>query len=118
MSTKTLFIINDPAYGSDRSFNALRLAVALSRRDDVELRLFLMGDGVGCAMSNQQVPDGYYHLDRMVDSVAHHGADIGCCGTCMDARGITEDMLTKWARRSSLDELAAWTEWADKVATF
>jgi uncharacterized protein involved in oxidation of intracellular sulfur len=118
MSTKTLFIVNDAAYGNDRSFNALRLAGALAKRDDTELRLFLMGDGVTCAMANQQVPNGYYHLDRMVESAARHGADIGCCGTCMDARGITDEMLTKGARRSTLDELAEWTAWAEKVVTF
>jgi hypothetical protein len=31
---------------------------------------------------------------------------------------MTDDMLTKGARRSSLDEVADWTEWADKVLTF
>jgi len=118
MRTKTLFIVNDAAYGSDRSFNALRLAGALAKRDDTELRLFLMGDAVGCAMANQQVPNGYYHLDRMVESAARHNTDVGCCGTCMDARGISEDMLTKGARRSTLDELAEWTAWAEKVVTF
>lgn len=40
---KVLLIVNGPAYGSDRTFNALRLAVALTKRDDVEPRVFLMG---------------------------------------------------------------------------
>jgi DsrE/DsrF-like family len=74
------------------------------------------GDAVGCAMAHQQVPDGYYHLDRMIESVARHGADIGCCTSCLDARGITDDMLTKGAERSSFDELADWTLWADKIS--
>jgi uncharacterized protein involved in oxidation of intracellular sulfur len=79
---------------------------------------FLIGDAVGCAMAGQKVPDGYYHLDRMILSAARHGAQVGCCGTCMDARGITEDMLTEGARRSSLEELTDWTLWADKEASF
>jgi uncharacterized protein involved in oxidation of intracellular sulfur len=54
----------------------------------------------------------------MITSAARHGAEVGCCGSCLDARGIGEDLLTKGARRSSLDELADWTAWADKVATF
>jgi uncharacterized protein involved in oxidation of intracellular sulfur len=115
---KTLLILNDPAYGTERSYNGLRLAGALARREDTEVRVFLMGDAVGCAMANQQVPDGFYHLDRMITSAARHGAEVGCCGSCLDARGIGEDLLTKGARRSSLDELADWTAWADKVATF
>jgi uncharacterized protein involved in oxidation of intracellular sulfur len=69
-------------------------------------------------MADQKVPDGYYHLDRMILSVAQHGGDVACCGTCLDARGISEDMLTKGARRSSLEEFAEWVEWADKVITF
>jgi uncharacterized protein involved in oxidation of intracellular sulfur len=80
--------------------------------------VFLIGDAVSCAMANQQVPDGYYRLDRMIQSVSRSGAEIGCCGTCLDARGIGDDHLTTGARRSTLDELAGWTVWADKVVTF
>jgi uncharacterized protein involved in oxidation of intracellular sulfur len=64
------------------------------------------------------VPEGYYHLDRMIESVARHGGEIGCCGTCLDARGMEEDRLTKGAHRSSLEELTSWTLWADKVVSF
>ena len=115
---KTLFVLNDPPYGTERSYNGLRLAGALAKREGNEVRVFLIGDAVGCAMAGQKVPDGYYHLDRMVESVARHGGEIGCCGTCMDARGIDDDDLTKGARRSTLDELADWTASADKVVTF
>ncbi|MBK5223911.1 MAG: DsrE family protein [Acidimicrobiia bacterium] len=115
---KTLLILNDPAYGTERSYNGLRLAGALAKRDDNDVRVFLIGDAVSCAMADQKVPDGYYHLDRMILSAARHGAEVGCCGTCMDARGIDDDHLTEGARRSTLDELTDWTEWADKVVTF
>jgi uncharacterized protein involved in oxidation of intracellular sulfur len=113
-----LFILNDPPYGTERVFNGLRLAGALAKRDGVEMRVFLMGDAVAAAMANQKLPDGYYHLDRMIGACARHGADIGCCGTCMDARGITEEMLAKGTRRSTLDELADWTLWAERVISF
>ena len=115
---KMLLILNDPPYGTERSWNGLRLAGSLARRDGVGVRVFLVGDAVGCAMADQKVPDGYYHLDRMLESAARHGADVGCCGTCMDARGIDDDRLTKGARRSTLDELTDWTLWADKTVTF
>ncbi len=113
-----LLILNDPPYGTERTYNGLRLAAALSKRDDGEVRVFLMGDAVAAAMANQKLPDGYYHLDRMIGACARHGAEIACCGTCLDARGITDGMLTKGARRSTLDELAGWTLSADKVITF
>jgi uncharacterized protein involved in oxidation of intracellular sulfur len=118
MNRNILVILNDPPYGSERTFNGLRLVNAVTRREGTDVRAFLMGDAVGAAMANQKLPDGYYHVDRMIGSAARHGADIGCCTTCMDARGITDDMLTKGTRRSTLDELADWTLWADQVLTF
>lgn len=37
---KTLFILNDAPCGSDRSYNALRLAGALAKREGEEVRSF------------------------------------------------------------------------------
>ena len=115
---KILVIINGPAYGTDETFNAVRLAGALSKRDDAEVKVFLMGDGVTCAVAGQKTPDGYYSLDRMLKGFLRHGGQIGCCGTCLDARGLTADHLIDDARRSTMDELAAWTVEADDVLTF
>lgn len=115
---RVLLVVNGPAYGSDETYNAIRLAVALARREDVQARLFLMGDGVSCAVAGQKVPDGYYHLDRMLRSFARHGGVIACCGTCMDARGLAAEHLIGEARRSTMDELATWTVDADRVLTF
>lgn len=113
-----LFIINGPAYGSELPFNALRLAITLVKRDNVQVRIFLMGDAVVSALDGQQVPDGYYHLDRMIRSVQRRGGEVGCCGTCLDARGISEGQLVDGAFRSSMDQLADWTLDADRVITF
>lgn len=66
----------------------------------------------------QKLPDGYSHLDRMLTSAARHGAEIGLCGTCMDARGFTDDMIVDATRRSSLDEITDWAIWAVKTITF
>lgn len=115
---KVLLILNDPPYGTERSFNGLRLAGALAKQGDAEIMVFLIGDAVACAMSGQKVPEGYYNLERMVDVVARRGGEVGCCGTCMDARGITDDLLARGARRSTLEELAGWTVWANEVVTF
>jgi len=77
-----------------------------------------MADAVGCAISGQRTPDGYYNLERLLSAVARHGAEIGLCGSCMDARGVGEGALVDGARRSSLEELADWTLWADNVLSF
>lgn len=115
---KILLILQGPAYGDERSYNGLRLAGSLAKRDDTDVRVFLIGDAVGCALSGQNCPDGYYNLERMISVVAHRGGEIGCCGSCMDARGLNEEQLTASARRSTMDELTDWTLWADKVVTF
>lgn len=113
-----LIVINGPAYGSDETYNAVRLAGALSRRGDAEVTVFLMGDAVTCAVSGQKTPDGYYTLDRMLQGFARHGGRIACCGTCLDARGLTTQHLIGEAARSTMDELAGWVVEADQVLTF
>jgi uncharacterized protein involved in oxidation of intracellular sulfur len=115
---RTLFILNDPPYGSERSYNALRLANALAKRQGEEVKIFLVGDAASGAKKNQKVPSGYYNIELMLGSVARHGADIGVCGTCMDARGLTEPDLTEGTHRSSLEQLADWSEWAEKTLVF
>jgi uncharacterized protein involved in oxidation of intracellular sulfur len=40
------------------------------------------------------------------------------CGTCMDARGLTDAEMMAGAQRSTMDELAAATVEADKVLVF
>jgi uncharacterized protein involved in oxidation of intracellular sulfur len=115
---KVLVICHDPPYGTERSYNGLRLAGSLAKRDGVEVKVSLFGDAVGCAMANQKPPDAYYHLDRMLASVIRRGGEVGCCGTCMDARGISEDALVDGARRSTLEQATDWTLWADKVVSF
>lgn len=111
-------IINGSAYGLDSTYNAIRLAANLAKRDDVEMIVFLMGDGVTAAMAGQKTPDGYYKLDRMLGAVTRHGGRILCCGTCMDARGIATDMLIPNTSRSTMDELGEHTLAADKVLVF
>jgi len=54
----------------------------------------------------------------MLRRVTKHGAEVGVCGTCMDARGMTDDELAEGPRRSTLEELTEWTAWADKVIVF
>ena len=70
-----------------------------------------------CAVAGQQLPDGHYHLDRMLVPLGRRG-EVACCGSCMDARGIEQGGLIDGARRSTLEELADWVEWADQVLTF
>lgn len=111
-------VINGSAYGLDSTHNAIRLATSLATRDGVAVTVFLMGDAVAVAISGQKTPDGYYKLDRMLSVVTRNQGQILCCGTCMDARGITQEMLTEGAARSTMDALTDATLAADKVLVF
>jgi len=115
---KTLFVLNDPPYGTERNYNALRLAGSLSKRDREEVRVFLMGDAASCAKKDQKVPQGYYNTELMLRGVGRRGGEIGVCATCMDARGITDAELTDTTHRSSLEELTTWVQWADRTLVF
>lgn len=112
----TLIIINDPPYGTERLYNGLRLAHALIKQE-CDVTVFLLGDAVSGAKVGQKTPDGFYNAERMVSRVAHNGTLL-LCGTCMDARGITEEEVVKGAERSTMDALAEATVSADRVLIF
>ena len=112
-----LMILNDAPYGSERTYNGLRLAGSLAHRG-ADLRIFLMGDAVACAKAGQKVPSGYYNTQNMLDSVIRQGGTVRVCGSCIDARGIKEDELAEGTCRGNLDGLTSWTLEADRVLTF
>ncbi len=68
-----LIILNEGPYGSERPYNGLRLAMSLQKKG-AAVKLFLMGDAVGCARKGQQTPNGFYNVGRMVTAVARQGA--------------------------------------------
>lgn len=115
---KTLLILNDAPYGSERTYNGARLAGALAKQPGNEIRVFLMGDAASAAHRLQKVPTGFYNLEVMLGSVVSHAGVIGVCGTCMDARGISVEDLIPGSHRSTMDELTQWTTWADKALVF
>jgi len=73
MSATYLFIINNAPYGNERPYNALRLAMNLVKRDETQVKVFLIGDGVVCARKGQKTPVGYYNVERMVKVLALRG---------------------------------------------
>ena len=115
---KILFIINDPPYGTERAYNALRHTNAVAKQPETEVKVFFMADAVQCARQGQVVPQGYYNLERMITIALRHGVSAGACGTCMEARALSDDALISGIHRSSMDELSQWTLWADKVIVY
>ncbi len=116
---RVLFILNDPPYGTERTYNGLRLANNLFKKNEsVEVTVFLLGDAVSAAKAGQNTPNGYYNLERMLKGFINRGGRVLLCGTCLDARGLAENDLLQGSRRSSLDELTEVNLEADKVLVF
>ena len=77
---KTLIIINDPPYGTERVYNALRLAHALQKKEpEHEVTVFLMADAVTAAKAGQKTPEGYYNVERMLRRVLSRQRAACCC---------------------------------------
>lgn len=116
---KILIIINDAPYGTEKAYNALRIAMNVQKESpETEVAIFLMADAVGCGLPNQNTPSGYYNIERMLKSVVMKGGKIRACGGCMDARGLAEIKLIDGVERSNMKELTELTLNADKVVTF
>ncbi len=115
---KFLFVLNDPPYGTERSYNGLRLAGGIIAADEsAEVDVFLIGDAVGCAKAGQTTPNGYYNLERMLKPVLRRGRVL-LCGACMDARGMKKEEIVQGAARSSMADLTELTIAADRVLVF
>lgn len=118
MST-VLFIINDAPYGTEKAFNALRIANQLGKDyPETAVRIFLLADAAACAVANQNLPSGYYNIERMLKFSISKGAEVKICGTCADARGLKNVPLIEGAEISNLVALTEWVATSDKVLTF
>jgi len=116
---QALFIFNGAPYGDERTYNGLRLAGALAKRDNNQVRIFLMGDAAIAAKGGQKVPEGFYNTQTMLGRIIRAApGSVGVCGACMDARGMKAEELMEGAHRGTLDELANWSEWAEHVFVF
>lgn len=116
---KILIIINDAPYGTEKAFNALRIANQLNKENpDVEVRIFLIADAANCAIASQTTPNGYYNIGKMLKLSLNKGAKVKICGSCAEARGLINLPLIEGAEISNLAELTNWVLDSDKVLTF
>ena len=117
---KILIIVNDAPYGTEKAYNAFRMAMTLQKEhsDEVEVKIFLLADAVFCALPTQATPQGYYNIERMVKSVLKRGGEIKLCGGCSEARGISKLKLIDGVQLSNMKEFSQWVVECDKVLSF
>jgi dsrE protein len=116
---KILFILNESPYGSEKTFNALRQAVNLQEEygKEIELKLFFFSDSVLSGLAGQNPNEGA-NIQQVLEILTAQGAEVKLCTSCTKARGITQLPLAKGVQLGTLDDVSAWTIWADKVITF
>lgn len=116
---KIVIIINDAPYGTEKAYNALRIANQLNKDfPESKIVIFLMADGVNCAIANQNTPNGYYNIERMLNLSTKKGTRLLLCGSCMDARGLKSVELVENAEISTMAELTREIMDSTKVLTF
>jgi uncharacterized protein involved in oxidation of intracellular sulfur len=113
-----MVIINAAGYGNENAYDALRLSRALLDESEITVKVFLLGDAVICAKEGQKTPNGYYNLSKMIDSLIQKKVEIHVCGTCIEARGISEKELVNGVQKGTMKELSHWVHESDKVLTF
>ena len=116
---KILLIINDAPYGTEKAYNALRLAMQIQKDfENSEVNIFLMADAVVCAIPNQNTPNGYYNIERMLKAVVLKNGHIKICTSCVEARGLKDMKFIEGVSLSNMKELTQLTIESDKVVTF
>ena len=115
---KILFILDDAPYGSEKAYLTLRLAMIMQRdQPDVEVKLFFMADSVTTALPDQDTPQGYYNLERMIKAIINKGGKIYVCSSCMKARGLTKLQLVEGVEVNHFAYVSDLIVEADKVVT-
>ena len=116
---KSLFILNESPYGNEKTYNALRLIMAIQKDyPETEIHVFLMGDSVTCSLTNQVTPNGFYNIERMLDSILKQKAIVRVCTSCIQTRGMFELDLIEGIELGTMKHLADWSFHDDKVFIF
>lgn len=112
-------IINDAPYGVERPWNALRLALTLnSAAIKSKVNVFLLGDAVFLVKKGQSPPQGYYNLEKLLTDLIRQGGNIQACGTCLKARGLSQEDLVEGVEIGAMMELAKWVTESRGVLSF
>lgn len=113
----TTIILNHAPYGTEKTYNGLRIALSLKKKKE-DVRIYLMDDGVFNAIKGQKTPEGYYNIERLIKSLVKRNSDVYIWGSCSDARGVSENIIIDGVKRGSMEILAEWIISSDKVLTY
>jgi uncharacterized protein involved in oxidation of intracellular sulfur len=117
---KVLIILNDYPYdGSDKTWNALRLAEKLNSENH-SVRIFLINDSIDLAKDATKKPEGFsYDLVNILKKLIQEGVEVKACSTCMNRCGKhkNEPYFSKNII-GHMKDLSNWIITSDKVVSF
>ncbi len=116
MQTITI-IINELPYKNDKAWNGLRLASQLLDQD-VEIKVFLLEDGVDVGKENQDTKGKEYNLEELTKKMLAKDVSFFACSTCLKACGMSKEKLIDGIIEGHMSDLAKWVKESDKVLTF
>ncbi len=112
-------IIQEAPYGGEKAWNALRLASAsISAVVKSKVNIFLLGDAVSLGKKGQETPEGYYNLENMIRDLIRVDVEVRACGTCLSARGLSEEDLIEGVQRGTMTGLAKWVKGSRMALSF
>jgi uncharacterized protein involved in oxidation of intracellular sulfur len=116
---KHLIVLNDPPHGTDRSQNGLRMAHLRERNDpEAEITVFPTADAVPCGKAGRKTQDGFHSIEHTIRRFPSAGGRVLMCGSCRNARGMTENDMRQRPTHSTMDDLARAPLAAGKVLAF
>ena len=114
---KLLIILSQKPYGSDVTWNALRLAETSLKRGD-SVSIFVMNDAVDIARKGSAPAGTEFDLGLMLEQLESKGCEIKLCTTCITRCGISKGDVRQAAWPAGMGDLAGWMAGCDKVVTF
>lgn len=116
---KILMIINEKPGVDEKAYNAIRIAAQLQKDNSVDkLFIYLIADGVLCALSESKEPQGALHVGQMLDAVIKNGATVKMCTSCGESRGLKDKTLLAGVEWTNLKTLTDWIVVSDKVINY
>mgnify|MGYP001033633511 CR=1 FL=1 len=103
-------------YGYESTDTAVKMAQTALRMGH-QVSIFAYGDGVHGFTVGQR-PKGIPNAEQNMSSLIEQGLAVQLCGTCLNYRGIADNLLLNGAKRSSLSNLCKLISESDVFITF
>jgi sulfur relay (sulfurtransferase) complex TusBCD TusD component (DsrE family) len=89
--TKMTVVIKSEPYSDESAYTGLKFAMT-ALKDGHEVKIFLVQGGVFCAVKGQN-PNHMPNNFELLSSIIELGGHIVCCGTCITARGVSQETI-------------------------